>query len=115
RATCVRFSSIEAAALSWPRRRIIAGLVPWRSHQELRHSTVSGYASGNEAGPNEGRDNEKPWGRQEAEHGTDECEAASANLHLPLQFNRLPAIGSDREAGPAPSVESALKYESFTG
>ena len=54
-------------------------------------------------------------GRPDAQHRPNECETACADLHLSLQFERLAAIGYDRQSRLLPGIEPALDDEGFAG
>ena len=60
-------------------------------------------------------DREKPRRSEQTQHRSEECQAACADLHLPLQLNRLTAIGRDGKPRLLPGVETALDDEGLAG
>ena len=54
---------------------------------------------------------EKPGRHEQAQHRAEERKAAGADLHLPLQLDRLTAVGHDGEPRLLPGIETALDDE----
>ena len=57
----------------------------------------------------------KPRRNEQAQHRPEERKAAGADLHLPLQLDRLTAIGYDGQPRLLPGIETALDDEGFAG
>ena len=60
----------------------------------------------------EERDGKEPGRYGEAENCSQQRQAAGADLHLPLQLERLPPVDHRGQAGLAPAVQPALENES---
>ena len=61
------------------------------------------------------RNREKPGRNEQTQDRAEERKAAGADLNLPLQFDRLTAVGRDGESRLLPGIETTLDDEGLAG
>ena len=78
-----------------------------------RHPAETGHAGHHQARADKRRNGEKPWRNEQTQHRSEERQAAGADLHLPLQLDRLTAVGYDGQPRLLPGIETAFDDEGF--
>jgi len=87
--------------------------VPGRPHENVGHPAKPRHTSHYQPCTHEPRHSKKPGRNEKPQQGPEECQAAGADLYLPLQLNWLTTISHYRQPSLLPGVNTAIDNKGF--